>query len=79
MSKVFEAAGPGDGVLETLRRVNGAIGAAGASSQLVPVVEGERIVGILTPGNLQRAMGMTGRMTRLARLAERRAAEDDED
>ena len=81
MAKEFATAGPEDGVSETLGRVNaGAAAAAGGdvgfSAQLVPVLEGERIVGILTPGNLQRSIGMTTRMTR---VAERRAAAKAED
>jgi hypothetical protein len=33
---------------------------------MVPVVEGERIVGILTPQNLQRSMGIIARKARRA-------------
>ena len=60
MSKVFQTAAPGDSLVATLARAT-ARGAAAAegdatSSQLIPVVEGERIVGILTAHHLHRSM-----------------------
>jgi len=39
--------------VETLARVTGQ---TGPSSQLVPVLDGEQVVGIITPANLQRSM-----------------------
>ena len=58
MTRTFATASPGDPLMATLNRVRDA---TGASSQLVPVVEGERIVGIITPQNLQRSMGLLTR------------------
>lgn len=55
MARTFQTALPGDSLVEVLGRVTGA---AGTSSQLVPVLEGERVVGIITPQNLQRSMGL---------------------
>ncbi len=71
MTRTFESALPGDSLIDTLNRVTSV---AGASSQLVPVVEGEQIVGILTPQNLQRSMGM---LTRKVRRGDGRTAEDE--
>jgi len=42
----------------------------------VPVVDGERIVGIITPQNLQRSMGI---IARKSRRSDRRDAEDETD
>ena len=70
MTKAFQVAAPADSLMETLNRVTGT---AGASSQVVPVVEGERIVGIITPQNLQRSMGI------IARKSRRGSARPDED
>jgi predicted transcriptional regulator/Zn-dependent protease len=58
MTRTFQTAAPADSLIATLNKVTSA---AGASSQLVPVVEGERIVGIITPQNLQRSMGLLTR------------------
>ncbi len=55
MSKTFETAGPEDSLVETLEKVTGRVE---ASSELVPVMEGDRVVGILTPGNLRRSVGL---------------------
>jgi Zn-dependent protease len=63
MTRAFQVAEPGDSLIATLNRVTTAVG---ASSQMVPVVEGERIVGILTPQNLQRSMGIIARKARRA-------------
>ncbi len=71
MTRTFQTAAPGDSLVATLGRVTGQ---AGASSQLVPVLEGEQIVGIITPQNLQRSMGM---LTRSMQRDERRAHEDE--
>ena len=58
MTRTFQTAAPGDSLIATLNRITSA---AGVSSQLVPVVDGERIVGIITPQNLQRSMGLVTR------------------
>ena len=55
MAKSFETAGPEDSLVETLERVTGRVE---TSSELVPVMEGDRVVGILTPGNLRRSVGL---------------------
>jgi hypothetical protein len=60
--------------METLNRAVG--GQNGNSLQIVPVVEGEAVVGILTPQHLQRSLGLIPR--RLARSG-RAAAEDETD
>jgi len=71
MTRTFQTAAPGDSLMATLARVTGQ---TGVSSQLVPVVEGESIVGIITPQNLQRSMGL---LTRSMAREERRIAEDE--
>lgn len=53
MARKFQTAAPEDSLVETLARVTGQ---AGPSSQLVPVLDGEQVVGIITPANLQRSM-----------------------
>ena len=73
MTRSFDTASPGDSLIATLNRVTGVVG---ASSQLVPVVDGERIVGIITPQNLQRSMRL---LTRRARRSNGRQAEDETD
>ena len=71
MMRTFQTAAPEDSLVATLGRVTGT---AGASSQMVPVLEGEHIVGIITPQNLQRSMGL---LTRSMAREQRRAAEDE--
>ncbi len=71
MTRSFQTALPADPLIATLNRVTGQ---AGASSQLVPVVEGERMIGILTPQNLQRSMAL---WTRRQRSVGRRTEEDE--
>ncbi len=63
MAKAFETAGPEDSLVETLERVTGR---TEVSSELVPVLEGERVVGILTPGNLRRSVGLVAMRVRAA-------------
>ncbi len=70
MTRSFQTAGVEDGLVATLNRVTGQ---EGASSQLVPVVDGERIVGILTPQNLQRSMRLLMRRA----SGKKQAAEDE--
>jgi CBS domain-containing protein len=72
MTRTFQTAAPGDSLIATLNKVTSV---GGASSQMVPVVDGERIVGIITPQNLQRSMGL---LTRKARR-DSRVAEDEGD
>jgi predicted transcriptional regulator/Zn-dependent protease len=55
MTRAFQTASPEDSLTEVLGRVTGM---PGTSSQLVPVVVEERVVGIITPQNLQRSMGL---------------------
>ena len=61
MTRSFQTAAPADPLIATLNRVTGQ---PGASSQLVPVVEGERMVGILTPQNLHRSVALWTRRQR---------------
>jgi Zn-dependent protease len=53
MTRSFQTAQPNDSLVKTLRRIMG-----GQGAQLVPVLEGDRIVGIITPQNLAHSMGM---------------------
>ena len=46
--------------MKTLRRI-----ATGQGAQLVPVLEGDRIVGIITPQNLAHSMGMLNQRRRM--------------
>ena len=72
MTRQFQTAGASDSLMETL---NKALGEAGGSLQIVPVVEGDAVVGILTPQHLQRSLGLLPR--RLARSG--RSSEDETD
>lgn len=67
MQRSFQTAQPDDSLVKTLRRIMGEHGA-----QLVPVMEGERIVGIVTPQNLSQSMGLLNQSRRVRR------PEDDE-
>lgn len=62
MTRTFQTAKPNDAVMSTLRRIVG-----GQGVQLVPVIEGERIVGIITPQNLAQSMSMLNQRRRLRR------------
>lgn len=62
MTKSFQTALPDDSLVKTLRRILGEQGA-----QLVPVMEGERIVGIVTPQNLSLSMGLLNQSRRMRR------------
>lgn len=66
MTRGLVTAAPNDPVMTTLRRMAGHGGA-----QLVPVVEGERVVGIVTPANLSQATRLLSRQRRLQKLPER--------
>jgi len=73
MTRSFQTAGVDDSLMETLNRA--VVGQPpGASLQIVPVVEGDAVVGILTPQHLHRSLGLIPR--RFARLG--RAAGEDE-
>ena len=65
MTKSFQTALPDDSLVKTLRRILGDQGA-----QLVPVMDGERIVGIVTPQNLSQSMGLLNQSRRLRRTEE---------
>ncbi len=60
MTRSFTTAHPGDSLVKTLRRIMGGHGA-----QLVPVLEGDRIVGIITPQNLAHSIGMLSQHRKL--------------
>jgi Zn-dependent protease/predicted transcriptional regulator len=53
MTRSFQTAQPDDSLVKTLRRIMG-----GQGAQMVPVLEGDRIVGIITPQNLAHSMGL---------------------
>jgi Zn-dependent protease/predicted transcriptional regulator len=63
MTKSFQTALPDDSLVKTLRRIMGEQGA-----QLVPVMDGERIVGIVTPQNLSQSMGLLNQSRRMKRV-----------
>ena len=65
MTRHFQTALPDDSLVKTLRRIMGEEGA-----QLVPVMEGERIVGIVTPQNLSQSMGLLNQSKRMRRVEE---------
>ena len=62
MTRNFQTALPEDSLVNTLGRITGAQGA-----QLVPVMQGERIVGIVTPQNLSQSMGLLNQSRRIHR------------
>lgn len=62
MTKSFQTALPDDSLVKTLRRIMGEHGA-----QLVPVMDGERILGIVTPQNLSQSMGLLNQSRRMRR------------
>ncbi len=62
MTRTLATARPDDSLVKTLRRMMGATGV-----QMVPVVEGERVVGIITPQNLAHSMRMLNQRRRLRR------------
>jgi Zn-dependent protease/predicted transcriptional regulator len=73
MTRSFQTAGVNDSLMDTLNKAVGQT--AGASLQIVPVVDGDAVVGILTPQHLQRSLGLIPR--RLVRAG--RTAEDEND
>ncbi|MGI4855292.1 MAG: CBS domain-containing protein [Janthinobacterium lividum] len=64
MIRTVESVAPDDLLIPTLQRVQRSKGA-----QFLPVVVDERLVGILTPGNLSQSMAVLGRTRRLLNLA----------
>ena len=69
MTRSFQTAQPDDSLVKTLRRIM-----AGQGAQLVPVVQGDRIVGIITPQNLSHSMTM---LNQRRRMRERTPDEDN--
>ena len=59
MTRSFQSAHPDDSLVKTLRRVM-----AGRGAQLLPVLDGERVVGIITPQNLAQSVSMLNRSRR---------------
>ena len=72
MTRSFQTAQPDDSLVKTLRRI-----ATGQGAQLVPVMEGDRIVGIITPQNLAHSMTMLNQRRRM-RERDRAADRNDE-
>lgn len=60
MTRSFHTAQPDDSLLKTLQRIT-----TGQGAQLVPVVEGERVVGIITPQNLSQSMSVLNQSKKL--------------
>jgi len=60
MTRSFHTAQPEDSLLKTLQRIT-----TGHGAQLVPVVEGERVVGIITPQNLSQSMSVLNHSKKL--------------
>jgi CBS domain-containing protein len=69
MQKGFPAAAPEDTLGKVFRAMT-ARGAMGRTLELVPVVEGERVVGIVTLQNLKQSMGLFAETRRLRSKAE---------
>ena len=72
MTRSFQTAQASDSLAETLNRAVGKD--PGSTLQIVPVVEGEMVVGILTPQHLQRSLGLIAR----TQANNRRLATEDE-
>jgi CBS domain-containing protein len=60
MTRSFHTAQPDDSLLKTLQRIT-----SGHGAQLVPVVQGERVVGIITPQNLSQSMSVLNQSKKL--------------
>jgi CBS domain-containing protein len=60
MTRSFHTAQPDDSLLKTLQRIT-----TGHGAQLVPVVEGERVIGIITPQNLSQSMSILNQSKKL--------------
>lgn len=63
MTRSFQTAQPDDSLVKTLRRIM-----TGQVAQFVPILEGNRIVGIITPQNLNHALGLLNQRRRLRQL-----------
>jgi CBS domain-containing protein len=72
MAREFQVAGPNDSLVKTLRTV------PGQGAQLLPVVEGERVLGIVTPQNLAQSMGLLSGTRRLMQRLTAREGDDVE-
>jgi Zn-dependent protease/CBS domain-containing protein len=59
MSRTFEVAKPDDALVNTLKRISGV-----GTTQFVPVLEGDRVVGIVTPHHLSQSIRLRGLLTR---------------
>jgi len=62
MTRSFHTAQPEDSLVRTLGRIT-----VGHGAQLVPVMQGERIVGIVTPQNLSQSMVLLNQSRRIRR------------
>jgi Zn-dependent protease/CBS domain-containing protein len=62
MTKAFQVAKPGDTLGTSFRRISG-----GRGLSLVPVMEGDRVVGIVTLQNLMHSMGLLAETRRIQR------------
>ena len=62
MARTFEVAKPDDALVQTLKRIAGA-----GIAQFVPVLEGDRVVGIVTPHHLAQSIRLRGHLTRRER------------
>jgi len=62
MTRSFQTALPDDSLIKTLPRLRNAQG-----EPLIPVMEGERIVGIVTPQNLSQSMSLLNQSRRIRR------------
>jgi len=71
MTRSFHTAQPNDSLLKTLQRITSGVGA-----QLVPVVDGERVIGIITPQNLSQSMSI---LNQSKKLQERNSRADQKD
>jgi CBS domain-containing protein len=60
MTRSFHTAQPDDSLLKTLQRIT-----SGHGAQLVPVVDGERVIGIITPQNLSQSMSILNQSKKL--------------
>lgn len=67
MTRSFQTAQSDDSLVKTLRRIM-----SGQGAQLVPVLEGDRIVGIITPQNLAHSMGLLNARRRLHQQTQQR-------
>jgi CBS domain-containing protein len=63
MSRAFQVAEPDDSLGTTIRNM-----ATGRGISLVPIAEGDRIIGIVTLQNLMHSMGLLAEHRRLQRL-----------